>query len=61
MVDVTEEKMEDSSTFGDVAQGDFVFVKLVGKKGIFYYTAEAMKGFDGNEYEIRYYTARCRR
>jgi hypothetical protein len=49
-------KMEESFIFGDVAQGDFVLVKLTGKKkSIFHYVVEVMNDFDGNEYEIRYY------
>jgi hypothetical protein len=45
--------MEVSFIFGDVAQGDFVLLKLSGKKSIFHYIAEVMNYFDRNEYEIR--------
>jgi hypothetical protein len=41
--------------FGDMAQGDFVLVKLAGKKSFFHYIAVVMNDFDGKEYEIRYY------
>jgi hypothetical protein len=32
MADVIEGEMDESFIFGDVAQGDFVLVKLAGKK-----------------------------
>jgi hypothetical protein len=35
-------KIEESFIFDDVAQGDFVLVKLAGKKSIFHYIAEVM-------------------
>jgi hypothetical protein len=50
-----KKKKRKSFIFGDLAQGDFVLVKLAGKKSIFHYIAEAMNDFDRNEYEIRYY------
>jgi hypothetical protein len=55
MADVIEEKMDESFIFGDVAQEDFVLVKVAGKKNIFHYTAEVINDFDGKEYESRYY------
>jgi hypothetical protein len=54
MADIIK-KMEESFIFGDVAQGDFVLVKLAVRKSIFHYITEVMNDFDGNEYEIRYY------
>jgi hypothetical protein len=39
-----------SFIFGDVAQGDFVLVKLAGKNNSFLYTAEVMNDFYGNKY-----------
>jgi hypothetical protein len=57
MADVIEENVQESFIFGAVAQGDFVLVKLEGKKNItFHYIAEVMNDFHGNEYETRYYT-----
>jgi hypothetical protein len=56
MVNVIEEKVEESFIFAYVAQGDFVLVKVAGKKCIFFYSiAEVVNGFGGNKYEIRYY------
>jgi hypothetical protein len=34
IINVTEEKIEESFIFGDVGQGDFVLVKLAGKKSM---------------------------
>jgi hypothetical protein len=47
MADVIK-KVEESFIFGDVAQGDFVLVKLAGEKSIFHYIGEVMNDFDGN-------------
>jgi hypothetical protein len=44
MADVIK-KIEESFIFGEVAQGDFVLVKLAEKKGISHYITEVMNGF----------------
>jgi hypothetical protein len=47
MVNIIEDKIEESFIFGGVAQGDYVIVKLAGKNSIFYYIVDVMNSFNG--------------
>jgi hypothetical protein len=49
----TVKSSEESFAAGDVAKGDFIFVKLAGKRSIYHYIAEAVNDFYGYEYEMR--------
>jgi hypothetical protein len=46
---------EESLAVRDIAIGNFILVKPVGKRSILHYIPEVVKDFHGHKYEIRYY------